>query len=105
MTKTSILILLALLVFSPMAWAQWMGSGTADSPYQINSENDWSQLCSNVNNNNQTYSGKFFKLTADITVTETTSGTPTKMVGTSDSKSFQGTFPYHHAQLQRHERR
>lgn len=46
-----------------------------------------------MNNGSQTYSGKYFILMADITVTETiSSGTPAKMVGTSDSKSFQGTF-------------
>lgn len=45
-----------------------------------------------MNNGSQTYSGEYFILMADITVTETVSDTPAKMVGSSDSKSFQGTF-------------
>ena len=93
MKKTTILILIILLVFAPKAWAQWNGSGTETDPYQISSTADWNTLADKVNNGNQTYSSKFFKLMADITVTETvTSGTPTTMVGTSDSKSFRGTF-------------
>ena len=93
MKKTFILILFALLGFASMAWAQWNGSGTEADPYQINSENDWNTLATNVNNGSQNYSGKYFKLMADITLTETISnGTPTTMVGSSDSKSFQGTF-------------
>jgi hypothetical protein len=93
MKKTTILILFALLVFAPTAWAQWNGTGTEADPYEIASTADWNTLADNVNNHNQTYSGEFFKLMADITVTETvTSGTPTTMVGSSDSKSFQGTF-------------
>ena len=68
------------------------GTGTATDPYLIYSQADWNEFAANVNSGT-TYSGQFFKLTADITVTETiSSGTPTKMVGTSDSNSFQGTF-------------
>ncbi|MBO7084231.1 MAG: hypothetical protein J6W30_10345 [Bacteroidales bacterium] len=63
-----ILILLALIAFAPMAWAQWTGSGTASDPYQISSTTDWNTLATNVNNGSQTYSGTYFKLTADITV-------------------------------------
>ena len=86
------LTLLALMAFAQTAWA-WNGTGTETDPYQINSESDWTQLCSNVNNGSQTYSGKYFKLTADISVTETIpSGTPATMIGTSDTKSFRGTF-------------
>ena len=92
MKKTAILILLALLTFTPMAWA-WNGTGTEADPYQISSTADWNTLATNVNNGSQTYSGKYFILMADITVTETiSSGTPATMVGTSDSNSFRGTF-------------
>ena len=91
MKKTAILILFALLAFGQTAWA-WNGSGTESDPYKINSESDWTQLCTNVNNGSQTYSGEYFILMANITVTETVSDTPAKMVGSSDSKSFQGTF-------------
>ena len=65
MKKTSILILIALLVFAPKAWAQWNGSGTEADPYQISSTTDWNALASNVNNGND-YSGKFFKLMNNI---------------------------------------
>ncbi|MBO6026079.1 MAG: choice-of-anchor J domain-containing protein [Bacteroidales bacterium] len=68
-------------------------AGTADDPYPFYNAEQWNLLAHRVNNENQTYSGKFFKLMADITVTETVSSdTPMTMVGTSDSKSFQGTF-------------
>lgn len=87
------LILLALIAFAQTTWAQWNGSGTEADPYQISSTANWNTLADKVNNHDQTYSGKFFKLMADITLTETiSSGTPVTMVGTSDSKSFQGTF-------------
>ena len=88
-----IFTLIALIAFGQTTWAQWNGSGTQTDPYKITSTVDWNTLASNVNNGSQTYSGTYFKLTADITVTETvTSGNPTTMVGTSDSNSFRGTF-------------
>ena len=68
-------------------------AGTAADPYPIYTTEQWNLLANRVNNESQTYSDKFFKLMADITVTETVySGTPMTMVGSSDSKSFQGTF-------------
>ena len=71
----------------------WVGNGTADDPYRISNASQWEQLATRVNNGTSTYSGKYFRLTADITVTEAvSSGTPAQMVGTSESKSFQGTF-------------
>ena len=93
MKKLSLILLFALLAFAPTAWAQWNGSGTEADPYQISSTANWNTLATNVNNGSQTYSGKFFKLMADITLTETiSSGTPNTMVGSSDSNSFRGTF-------------
>ena len=73
------------------AWA-WTGSGTADDPYIISSEDDWNTLCTNVNNGTSTYSGEFFKLMADITVAESFDSAPTKMVGISENVNFRGTF-------------
>ena len=71
---------------------EWRGSGTEDDPYLIGSTDEWQLLANRVNNGNSTYSDKFFKLVSDITVAETFTGTPSKMIGTSESKSFQGTF-------------
>ena len=59
------------------------GSGTAEDTYIINSEATWNYLAEIVNAGN-TYSGKYFQLTEDISVTT--------MVGNSDSNSFRGTF-------------
>lgn len=53
---------------------------------------DWITLCTNVNKNSSNYSGKFFKLMADITVEETFNGAPTKMVGRGENVNFRGTF-------------
>ena len=79
--QKSLLILLALLAFGPTAWA-WSGSGTSSDPYLITSTADWNTLATNVNAGTS-YSGKFFKLTANITVSE--------MVGTNSNR-FSGTF-------------
>ena len=68
--------------------AKWdfFGSGTLASPYQIPSTGAWNFLADNVNNGN-TYSGKYFQLTNNISVTT--------MVGASTTdgtyKSFNGT--------------
>ena len=59
------------------------GEGTSENPYTINNADDWRIFCLNVDNNN-TYSGEYVKLMADISVS--------KMAGTSESNSFQGTF-------------
>lgn len=58
-------------------------TGTEDAPYLITSVADWNNLATKVNNGNN-FSGKFFRLTADIDVTT--------MVGNSESNSFMGTF-------------
>ena len=60
------------------------GAGTAESPYTISNESDWKALVANVNIDHQTYSGKYVRLDADISVA--------KAVGTSESYSFQGVF-------------
>ena len=59
------------------------GQGTKDNPYLISSVNDWNKFATNVNNG-VTYSDKYIKLTASISVSQ--------MVGTSSANSFQGHF-------------
>ena len=77
LTRAAMTLLVALLGSATGAWAQYSGgSGTEDSPYLINSEADWITLCTNVNNNSKNYSGEFFKLMADITVSEEFTGAP-----------------------------
>ena len=71
----------------------WAGNGVEYNPYLIYNEAQWNLLAQRVNNGTSTYSGEFFKLMADITVTETVSeGNAIKMVGWSDERSFRGTF-------------
>ena len=60
-----------MMLMATTAWADSTfsgGSGTAGDPYLIASTTDLNQLASDVNGGN-TYSGKFFKMTADITYT------------------------------------
>ena len=59
------------------------GEGTELSPYMIGSATDWDNLAVNVALG-ETYSGRFFKLTNNITVSE--------MVGTDQNNHFAGTF-------------
>lgn len=59
------------------------GAGTEDDPYLISSADDWNKFASNVSVGFN-YSGKYVKLTEDISVTT--------MVGNSETNSFQGTF-------------
>lgn len=70
-------------VVPKMIPATFSGSGTAASPYLITSTADWNNLASNVNDLGETYSGKYFELTNDISVTT--------MVGASTAK-FAGIF-------------
>ena len=82
MKQFKLFTLFMALACATNVWAQWSGSGTSSDPYLITSEADWNTLATNVNAGTS-YSGKYFKLTADITVTE--------MVGT-DSHRFSGIF-------------
>ena len=59
------------------------GAGTEDDPFLISNATEWNDFANGVTNGT-TYSGKFVKLTADISVTT--------MAGASDANSFQGTF-------------
>lgn len=65
--------------------ATWSGSGTSSSPYLISNESGLRQLATNVKNGSS-YSGKYFKVTANIALTQT--WTP---IGTA-SVAFRGTF-------------
>jgi len=64
------------------------GDGTEQSPYIIDSTEDWDALASNITYFNSTfngYQGKFIRLNADISVTE--------MIGTEGGNNpFRGTF-------------
>ncbi len=82
MKKQLFFLLIAALMtcFTSTAWA-WSGSGTSSDPYLITNATDWNTLASNSSSDN--YSGKYFKLTGDITVSE--------MVGTG-SLYFAGNF-------------
>ena len=59
------------------------GEGTEAEPYLINNEFEWRSFAAYVNNGN-TYSGKFVRLTDDITASRT--------VGQRDDNPFSGTF-------------
>ena len=88
---------------------EWSGSGTEADPYLIYTSGQWNLLAERVNNGTSTYSGKFFKLMGDISIRAMIdySGdfTPyrgfnpedvltdhSKLVGNSETNSFQGTF-------------
>ena len=84
--RGAMLTLLALLAFVQGAWAQSTfggGSGTVDDPYLISTKENWDALAVDVNNG-ITYSGVYFKQTAQIF--------PGKMIGNSDENSFQGIY-------------
>ncbi len=69
--------------FSIVLHGPFAGTGTSeDAPYLINNATDWAYLADNVAYGKD-YSGKYFKLTANIDVTE--------MVGTI-AHDFKGTF-------------
>lgn len=75
------------LTLRPLEWA---GSGTEDEPYLISNTAEFDLLLSRRVGEGNTYSGKFFQLTADINV-ET-------MVGTSDHP-FSAHFDGNHKTL------
>ena len=67
---------------TPPAWSK-KGAGTEDDPYLIENAGDWDDFVDYVNNGND-FSGKYLKLTSDISVTT--------MAGTDEQDSFLGTF-------------
>ena len=102
--KKPISILLAVLMvvslftvvpFTASAAEAFSGEGTADNPYLITSAEDWNTLASSVNNSSsaESYSGKYFKLTDDISVStmigvNNHAGSPAQ----TNLKSFCGIF-------------
>jgi hypothetical protein len=86
--------MMLLLLFAPAVRAQWTGGGTQADPYLINNFADWVRLAKNVNTGVSTYSGTHFRLTHNITVEQFFSDdeADTTRVGSSDSRSFRGTF-------------
>ena len=81
MKKKRLFMLALLYVTAQGAWAE--AGDTADDPITISSTEEWNTFVSNVNGGTS-YSGKFVRLGADISVTE--------MAGSSEANSFQGTF-------------
>lgn len=65
------------------------GEGTQALPYLIASATDWNGLANNINHFCENYSGKYFQLTNDITLTETVSTGPSAtMLGLNDNMCF-----------------
>ena len=60
------------------------GSGTEQAPYTISSNEEWDLFANIVNDGFNNYNDKFVRLDESISVST--------MVGTSDDRSFQGTF-------------
>lgn len=60
------------------------GSGTKNDPYMINSDGDWSTFAYLLENNYSTYADKYYRLGADINVSEAAC--------LSEEKPFRGTF-------------
>lgn len=90
-TLTIISLLLVGIFDTSTAWAQQEsfggGDGTATSPYLISTADHWNQLASDVSAGTS-YSGKYFQLATNISVS-TLIGTGTNG---NNAKSFSGTF-------------
>lgn len=80
--------LLALLMTVP-TWAQLKGDGTQESPYLINSSDDWMVFTENINIKG-VGTTSYYKLTSDISL-GTTEEPLNTIVGT-DNKFFRGNF-------------
>ena len=79
------LILTLILCLLPVAAHAFSGTGTQSDPYIIANASDLATFRSNVNGGTS-YSGVYFKLTADITTAQTA------VIGTSSTYPFAGTF-------------
>jgi len=73
MKKIKLFLIACALFASTNIWA-WEGSGTSGSPYLITSADDWNTLATSVSGGTN-YSGQFFQLTKNISVTTMISGT------------------------------
>ena len=80
-------------------YAQWtfQGSGTAENPYLIPSADVWNYLGGQVSAGN-TYSGKFFRQTADISVTTMMGNGSYPFCGTYDGNGYTLTVTYNTAE-------
>ena len=76
----------ATIVFDYTDWPT-QGAGTEDDPYIISSAADWNDFAHNVNLG-RSYSGKYVKLTSDISVTKSAGGYQTD----DNCQPFSGTF-------------
>ena len=75
--------------------AKYSGDGTEGNPYQISNISEWNAFAQAVTDGTN-YSGKFFKLTNNITITLNNTGSSDKIAGTWTTdkvyKAFSGTF-------------
>ena len=71
--------------FSVRPVKMFAGAGTSANPYQISNSTDWANLVTNVNAG-ETYSGKYFKMTANVGIVTTW------MTGDNSTNTFKGTF-------------
>ncbi len=68
------------------------GDGSAADPYQISNGNELAYLAKRVNDDGATYSGKYFKLTADIDLNDQSWAPIGWSKGTTTAKAFYGIF-------------
>ena len=68
MKNIKLLAIVAVLLSATTHASAWSGSGTTDTPWLISSEDDWNELADKVNGG-ESYYGKYFQLTEDISVT------------------------------------
>lgn len=98
LTRGLTLTLLAVLTSTVlMAQSRYSGgNGTEANPYQISNISDWNAFADTVTKGIKNYSGKFFILTANITITVNNTGDSDYIAGKWDSdnnyKAFSGTF-------------
>ena len=86
-----LLFLVTTMLLMVQGASAWSGSGnSASDPILIANANDWNTLATNVASGTN-YSGKYFKLTADITVTTMVTAT---FSGTFDGGGHTLTFNY-----------
>lgn len=88
MARRLALTLLALIMTTTMAWAQFSGKGTPEDPYLINDSTDWAAFTQNINDGIN--ADACYKLTNDIRL-----GTPNSpintIVGKDKDHKFKGT--------------
>ena len=92
--KTKFYTLLVVIIISiSSAWGQWSGQGlgTEEEPFLITDENDLKTLAADVNNR-IAYTGMYFKLTIDITLTDDWIPIGIHASNSHDIKSFNGIF-------------